>query len=224
MKILMIEDDHRISNLIKRGLELKAHVVDTAFDGDTGLDLALSESYDVIILDWMLPKRSGLNLVGTIRRHQIHTPVLMLTAKTQIEDRVEGLEAGADDYLGKPFAFAELLARLHALSRRPHATRPSLLTTASLSLNPQTFEVKRFGRVMYLTKKEFALLEYLMRHPGQTFTPQVLTQNVWPYDSDVLPNTAQVYIGYLRHKIDRPFPHQKPLLHTVRGFGYKLKG
>lgn len=224
MKVLVVEDDHRIASLIKKGLELKAMSVDLSFDGLSGLDIALSESYDVIIIDRMLPQLDGIQLIKTLRKENNHTPILMLTAKTQVQDRVEGLEAGADDYLGKPFAFAELLARLYALARRPQKVESKILACADLTLNPFTLEVVRSGKTISLSKKEFTLLEYLLRHQGQIFSAQELVQNVWPYDSDVLANTAQVYISYLKKKIDASFPQKPKLIHTLRGFGYKLEG
>lgn len=222
MKILVVEDEQRIGRYIKKGLELKSHTVDLAYDGQTGYDLASDTSYDLIILDRMLPKLDGLKVCQQLRREKINTPILMLTAKNQLDDRVEGLNAGADDYLGKPFAFVELLARVNALSRRPPKTLNPVLKVGALSLNPITFEVSRSAKKIKLSKKEFSLLEFLMRHQGQVFSPEQLTEQVWSYDSDVLPNTAQVYMGYLRQKIDRSFPRETPLIQTVRGFGYKL--
>lgn len=224
MKILVVEDEHRIANYIKKGLEIKSYIVDVAYDGEEGLDLASSEQYDMIILDRMLPEINGIQICEKLRLQNNHTPILMLTAKSQVEDRVAGLEAGADDYLGKPFAFSELLARIKALTRRPKATPQNEITYEDLSLNINTYEVKRSGQLIELSKKEFALLEFLLRHPNQVFSSDQLTEQVWSYDSDILPNTAQVYIGYLRKKIDRPFPKSNSLINTVRGFGYKLGG
>lgn len=223
MKILVVEDELRIAHYIKKGLELKSHIVDVAYDGQTGFDLSLSEPHDVIILDRMLPKLDGLTLCRNLRHEKNSTPILMLTAKNQLSDRVEGLNAGADDYLGKPFAFVELLARVNALGRRPSQAVDTILTARDLSLNTVTYEVKRAHHKIKLSKKEFSLLEFLLRHPGQVFSPEQLTEQVWNYDSEVLPNTAQVYMGYLRQKIDRNFRHQPPLITTVRGFGYKLE-
>lgn len=223
MKILVIEDEQRIARYIKKGLELKSHIVDLASDGQIGFDLASEEKYDLIILDRMLPKLDGFKVCQQLRDQKIGTPILMLTAKNQLEDRVEGLNAGADDYLGKPFAFVELLARVTALGRRPQKTNEPILKVGPLTLNQVSFEVKRSRQPIKLSKKEFALLEFLMRHPNQVFSPEQLTEQVWSYDSDVLPNTAQVYMGYLRQKIDHQFKHEPALIHTVRGFGYKLK-
>lgn len=223
MKILVVEDEPRIARYIKKGLELKSHTVDIADNGQTGLDMATDGAYSIIILDRMLPGLDGVKVCQELRHQKINTPILMLTAKNQLDDRVEGLNAGADDYLGKPFAFVELLARVNALGRRPSQTNTPILTVGNLSLNPISFEVTRSGRSIKLSKKEFSLLEFLIRHPGQVFNPEQLTEQVWSYDSDVLPNTAQVYMGYLRQKIDKPFKKEKPLIHTIRGFGYKLQ-
>lgn len=222
MKVLVVEDEPHISASLKKGLELKSHVVDVANDGEQGLDFALSEQYDVIILDRMLPRLSGEEVCKELRQQKNATPILMLTAKTQVADRVFGLNLGADDYLPKPFAFAELLARINALARRPNQLRETKLTLESLVLNPQSNQVTRNDQPIVLSKKEYALLEFLLRHPNQVFSAEQLTQQVWDFDSDVTANSAQVYIGYLRSKIETPFPDLPKLLHTVRGFGYKL--
>lgn len=222
MKLLVVEDEHRIADSLKKGLEMKSHVVDVAYDGEEGFALAAHEQYDVIVLDRMLPGMEGMEICSELRKRDVHTPILMLTAKTQVEDRVEGLDSGADDYLGKPFAFSELLARIHALARRPVHTLPEVLTVADLELNTRTYEVKRNGHSVDLSKKEYALLEFLLRNKGKVFTKDQLTEQVWAFDSDVLANTAQVYIGYLRNKIDKAFADRPPLIHTVRGFGYTL--
>lgn len=222
MKVLIIEDEQRIARYIKKGLQTKAYVVDMAFDGIQGFDLASTENYDVIILDRMLPGMDGLELCRKLRKEGNNTPILILTAKTQVDEKVEGLEAGADDYLAKPFAFVELLARIKALARRPKSKIDNILKVGSLTLNTNTYEVKRNGKNINLSRKEFALLEFFLRHPNQTFNAEQLTQQVWDYDSDVLPNTAQVYVGYLRKKIDLTFPDQPKLLQNTRGFGYKL--
>lgn len=222
MKILVIEDEQRIAHYVKKGLELKSHIVDLAYDGQTGFDLASDEAYDLIILDRMLPQMDGLKVCQLLRQSKIYTPILMLTAKNQLDDRVDGLNAGADDYLGKPFAFVELLARVNALGRRPKQAVNPILEVGDLSLNLINFQVIRSGHKINLSKKEFSLLEFLLRHPGQVFSPEQLTEQVWNYDSEVLPNTAQVYMGYLRQKIDRNFKQLPPLITTVRGFGYKL--
>jgi DNA-binding response OmpR family regulator len=222
MRILVVEDEHKIANAIKRGLEQEAYAVDVAYDAEEGVSLAISEDYDVVILDRMLPGLiEGVDIVKEMRANQIHTPVLLLTAKGQISDRVEGLNAGADDYLVKPFAFEELLARTRALLRRPQDNTGTIMTCDDLSLNTVSFEVKRAGKVISLSQKEYALLEYMMRNQNQTLTKNNIINHVWDYDSDILPNTVEVYIGYLRNKIDKPFKGS-PLIHTMRGFGYKL--
>lgn len=218
-----MEDEERIGEYIKKGLEMKSFSVDLVQDGESGLDMAISEEYEVIILDRMLPELDGMEVCRRLRAEGVETPVLMLTARTQVEDRVEGLECGADDYLGKPFEFGELVARVRALLRRPKINVGVKLQVGSLELNTNNGEVKRAGKKVVLTRKEFALLEFLMRHKGRVFDKEQLTEKVWSFDSDVLPNTAQVYMGYLRNKIDRAFPRETPLLHTVRGFGYKME-
>lgn len=223
MKILVVEDEHRIAQYIKKGLELKSHVVDVAYDGEKGYDLASNEQYDLIVLDRMLPKLDGIAFCKQLRHEGNHVPILMLTARTQVDDRVEGLNSGADDYLGKPFAFTELIARINALSRRPKQGIHDVLTAGNLSLNTTTYEVIRSKKTVSVSKKEYALLEFLLRHQGQVFSPEQLTEQVWNYESDVLPNTAQVFMGYLRKKIDTNFPKEKPLIKTIRGFGYKLE-
>lgn len=222
MKILIIEDEEKIANSIKKGLELKSNVVDVAYDGLDGLDFALNEEYDVIILDRMLPSFDGVQVCQKLRNEGNNTPILMLTAKTEIIDRVDGLDAGADDYLGKPFAFVELLARLKALARRPKKMISTKLVEDNLALDTKNYEVVRAGEIINLSKKEFTLLEFLMRNAGTVFTKEQLTERVWEFDSDVLPNTAQVYLGYLRSKIDKAFPKEKKLINTVRGFGYRF--
>jgi DNA-binding response OmpR family regulator len=222
MKILVVEDEHKIANSIKKGLELETYAVDVAYDGIEGFDLASGQSYDVIVLDLMLPGMDGVTLCKKLREQQIHTPVLMLTAKGQLEDKVEGLNSGGDDYLVKPFAFAELLARVKALGRRPHKSIGTVLKVAELTLDTNSYEVKRKGQSIPLSKKEFALLEFMMRHENKILTKDQIIESVWDYDADVLPNTVEVYIGYLRVKIDKAFKDLSPLIHTIRGFGYKV--
>lgn len=222
MKILVVEDEKRVAQYIKKGLEIKSYVVDTAYDGQQGLDLALSEDYDLVILDWMLPHFSGQTVLKKIRGAEKHTPVLMLTAKTGAENVVKGLDNGADDYLSKPFAFDELLARVRALIRRRRQPIETVLSADNLTLNTTTYKVKRDGQEINLSKREFALLEFLLRHSGQVFSKEDLAEKVWSFDSDILPNTVQVYIGYLRKKIDKPFKDSPELIKTVRGFGYRL--
>ena len=222
MRILVVEDERKIANAIKRGLEQESFAVDVEYESDSGLSMATTESYDLVVLDRMLPGLlDGVDIIKEMRRQQIHTPVLLLTAKDAVGDRVDGLNAGADDYLVKPFAFAELLARIRALLRRPQENIGTVLKIDDLTLDTSTFEVTRAGKKIELTSKEFALLEYLMRNPNQTLTKNNIISHVWNFDSDVLPNTVEVYMGYLRNKVDKPFKGQN-LIHTSRGFGYKL--
>lgn len=221
MRILVIEDEHKIAQALKRGLAQEHYAVDLAFDGAEGLASAQAEDYDAIILDRMLPGKDGIEICQTLRNQGDHTPILMLTAKDHIRDRVQGLDAGADDYLVKPFSFEELLARIRALLRRPHEAVSTVLQVGDLMLDPATYNVTRGNTPINLSGKEFALLEYFMRNPGRVLTKDAIIGHVWDFDADVLPNTVEVYIGYLRNKIDKPF--KKPLIHTLRGFGYKIQ-
>lgn len=222
MRILVVEDEHKIANSIKKGLEQESYAVDIAFTGTEGFDLGSGEVYDLIILDILLPGINGVDICHRLRKREIHTPILMLTAKGQVSDKVEGLNAGADDYLTKPFAFEELLARIRALIRRPKSSIGNVLKIEDLSLDTLSFEVKRGNQTIQLSNKEYSLLEYLLRHPNQTLTKEQITNHVWNYDADILPNTVEVYIGYLRSKIDKPFSKSPALIQTIRGFGYKL--
>ncbi len=222
MRILVVEDEHRIAAALKKGLEQEQFAVDLAYKGTDGYDMAISEEYDLIILDLMLPELDGLSVCKKLRSESINTPILMLTAKGQIEDKVIGLNVGADDYLTKPFSFDELLARVRALMRRPSQTMPTILTIGDLTLNPISFSIQRGDDAIKLSSKEFALLEYLMRHPNTILSKQQLIEHVWNYDADILPNTVEVYMKNLRSKLDQPFPDKPQLLHTVRGFGYKI--
>jgi DNA-binding response OmpR family regulator len=201
MRILVIEDEHKIANAIKQGLMQEKYAVDVEYDGDSGLGAALNESYDVLIIDRMLPgSLEGLDICRQVRQADIHTPILLLTAKDQTRDKVEGLNAGADDYLVKPFSFEELLARIRALMRRPAKTSETVLKVGDLTLDPVAFEVKRDGKKVDLSAKEFALLEYMMRNSGRVLTKDNIISHVW--------------------EIDKPF--KTPLLKTQRGFGYVL--
>lgn len=222
MKILIVEDEHLIANSVKKGLEQERYTVDIAFDGLEGYDLASSGDYDLILLDLMLPGMDGLSICKKIRQENNHTPILMLTAKSQLEDKIIGLNSGADDYLTKPFAFEELLARIRALSRRPQKANGKILTVGDLSLDTVTYEVKRNNKNIQLSSKEYSLLECLLRHSNQILNKDQLIQYVWSYESDILPNTVEVYIRNLRQKIDIPFKGKKPLIKTIRGFGYKI--
>jgi DNA-binding response OmpR family regulator len=226
MRILVVEDQPKIAAALKTGLEQATYAVDVANTLESGKAKALAASYDACVIDRMLPDGDGTEIVSALRAAGSSTPVLLLTAKDTVPDRVEGLSAGADDYLVKPFAFAELLARLQALLRRPAEALPATLTYADLTLNPATFEVTRADTRIELSSKEFALLEYLLRNADRTVTKDAIIQHVWNFDADVLPNTVEVFIGYLRNKIDKPFIKRGSrggaLIHTVRGFGYRL--
>ncbi len=221
MKVLIVEDNHRIAQSIKTGLEQEKYVADVANDGLVGCDLALTDEYDVIILDVMLPKKNGFEISRELRLQHIQTPILMLTARDQLQDKVAGLDSGADDYLVKPFAFEELMARLRALTRRPKVSVSSVLTVKGLTLDTISYKVSRGGQPIILTKKEFALLEYLMRHAGQIVSKNQIISRVWSYDSSVTENTVEAFIKSLRAKIDKPYK-EEPLLQTIRGFGYRL--
>ena len=222
MNILLVEDEHKIANAIKQGFRQETYACEVCYDGESGLAAAIGGEYDAIILDRMLPGLDGIEICKQIRAQGIQTPILMLTAKGQIRDRVTGLNAGADDYLTKPFAFAELLARVRALLRRPGDTIGNVLQVEDLSLDTITYEVKRGTTPLKLSQTEYALLEYLMRNPARVLSKETIINHVWDFDADILPNTVEAYIGYLRNKVDRPFPKSKPLIQTIRGFGYKL--
>jgi DNA-binding response OmpR family regulator len=222
MRILVVEDEPKIAQAVKQGLELKGYAVDMVHNGEEGLAYARDADYDLIVLDRMLPGLDGVELCRRLRAEDVHTPVLMLTARGTIGDKVEGLNSGADDYLVKPFSFDELTARVRALLRRPRASVGTELQVGDLTLDPTSYDVKRGDQSIKLSQKEFALLEYLMHHAGQVVTKDMIIAHVWDESSDILPNTIEVYIGYLRNKIDRPFTDRPPLLQTLRGFGYKL--
>lgn len=222
MRVLVIEDEHKIARALKKALEQETYAVDVAYDGDEGFAMATTEPYDAAVIDRMLPgQHDGISIIKAMREAKIHTPVLLLTALGSVSDRTTGLDSGADDYLVKPFALEELLARVRALLRRPAEQQATILTAGDLSLNTVTFEVIRAGKPIQLTGKEFALLEFLMRNQNRPLPKSTIISHVWDYDADVLPNTVEVYIKYIRNKIDQPF--DKPLIHTIRGFGYKLQ-
>jgi len=222
MRILIIEDEHRIANSIKKGLEQERYAVDVAYTGTDGFDLASTEDYDGIILDILLPEMNGIEICKELRKNKIHIPILMLTAKGQTEDKVEGLDAGADDYMTKPFSFDELLARIRALTRRQGTVLNSILSVEDLSLDTKHYLVKRDNKIIKLSSREFSLLEYLISHKDIIVTKDQIIAHVWDYDADILPNTIEVYIKNLRNKIDKPFVNKKPLIQTIRGFGYKI--
>lgn len=225
MRILVIEDEKRLADSIKKGLEQEAHAVDVSYEGTDGYGMALIQDYDLIILDLMLPGMDGIEICRKLRHEEnINSSILMLTARGQVKDRVEGLNTGADDYLTKPFAFEELLARIKALSRRPRNGLGTILTADDLTLDTITYEVKRTGRPIKLSKTEYALLEYLMKNKGRVLTKEQIMGKVWDYDAEILPNTVEVYIRYLRNKIEKPFRGKKPVIETIRGFGYRIGG
>jgi DNA-binding response OmpR family regulator len=211
-----VEDEHKIANSIRRGLEQEGYAVDVAYDGEEGYDLASSESYGVIVLDLMLPKMDGMAICKKLRAEENHTPILILTAKGEVSDKVDGLNSGADDYLVKPFAFAELVARIKALSRRPKQDLGTILSSGDLSLDTVNFSVKSKGHEVILSKKEFSLLEYLLRHRGKVVAKEQIIASVWDYEADILPNTVEVFVGYLRNKVG------KDTIKTIRGFGYRI--
>lgn len=222
MHILVVEDERRLARLLQRVLEEQQHVVEVANDGESGYDLAAAGGFDLIVLDVMLPGKDGIAVTRELRAANIGSPILMLTARDAVEDRVRGLDAGADDYLVKPFAFDELLARVRALGRRPaEPLGTTQLKVGELTLDLVRHEARRGGRIIELTAKEFALLEYLMRHAGQTVSRTQITDHVWRYDFDGETAIVDIYVHYLRNKIDRGFSH--PFIHTVRGVGYALR-
>jgi len=220
MRVLVVEDEHKIAAFIKRGLEENAYAVDVAYDGEEGYDWARSFEYDLIVLDVMLPKVDGITLCEQLRDEGNRAHILMLTARDSVDDRVAGLDAGADDYLVKPFAFRELLARLRALGRRGNEQRTTKLAVGDLTLDLLTHQADRGGHKINLSAKEFSLLEMLMRHPNQVLSRTVIAEHVWDYDFYSQSNVVDVYIRYLRRKIDDPFDIK--LIQTVRGMGYRM--
>ena len=222
MRILVVEDDKKIASFVKKGLEAAGFAVDHTPDGEEGLHLALTETYDAAIIDLMLPKLDGLTLIENIRNDRINTPIIILSAKGSIDDRVRGLQTGSDDYLTKPFAFSELLARVQALIRRSTGTsEPTTLSLADLSLDLLTREVYRAEKKMELQPREFSLLEYLMRNAGKVVSKTMIMEHVWDYHFDPQTNVVEARVSRLREKIDKGFGDK--LIHTVRGVGYVLK-
>jgi DNA-binding response OmpR family regulator len=222
MRILVVEDEEKVASFVRKGLEQSSYTVDVAMSGDDALAYAAANDYAAIVLDIMLPGRDGLSVVRELRGRGNAVPVLALTARSALEDRVQGLDSGCDDYLAKPFAFDELLARLRALLRRQSGTgRAPRLEYAGLRLDPVTRVVTRDGKPIELTNKEYALLELLLRHPGQVFTRTAILESVWGYDFDAGSNVLEVYMNFLRKKIDQGSARR--LLHTVRGVGYVLR-
>jgi DNA-binding response OmpR family regulator len=221
MRILVVEDEHRIAQAIKEGLEQEAYAVDVCYDGAEGYRAASADEYDVMVLDVMMPEMNGFEVCKKLREDGNHTPILMLTAKDQNQDVVHGLDTGADDYLAKPFSFEVLLARLRALLRRPHSSVGDVLKVGDLTLDTTSREVKRDGKPITLSAKEYAILEYLLRNQGKVLTKNNIMSHVWDFDADILPNNVEVFITYLRAKVDKPFGGPA-LIQTVRGFGYKI--
>lgn len=220
MRILLVEDNRRLNNSLKMSLVDDGYAVDPAYDGEEGEELAAIYPYDAIVLDIMLPKKDGLEVCRALRRRRNNTPILLLTARDAVEERVSGLDSGADDYLVKPFAIEELRARLRALLRREASDKSGPLTVADLSVDPATHQVERGGRGVRLTAKEFALLEYFMRNAGRVITREMAESHIWSYDFQAISNVVDVYIRRLRRKIDDPF--EVKLFETVRGVGYRL--
>lgn len=221
MRILVVEDEHKIARALGRALEQESYAVDVVYDGDEGFAMATTEPYDLAIIDRMIPgDYDGIAIVKAMREKKIHTPVLLLTALGTTADKTKGLDSGADDYLVKPFALEELLARVRALLRRPTEQQSVILSAGDLQLDTTTYQVTREGKDIKLTSKEFALLEYLLRNQGRPLSKETIISHVWDYDADILLNTVEVYIKYLRSKVDQPFKTQ--LIQTVRGFGYKI--
>ena len=220
MRILVVDDEKKIALGIKKALESQKYAVDVCHDGIETLNMAEAIEYDLIILDRMLPGMDGVSIIKNLRSQNIYTPILLLTALGTVKDKTDGLDAGADDYLPKPFALDELLARVRAILRRPKVKAEIILTVSDLSLNLNTHSVKRSNKDIILTNKEFSLLEFLMRNKNQPISKEQIITHVWNWDSDILPNNIEVYISYLRDKVDKPF--SKKLIKTVRGVGYKI--
>ncbi len=222
MRLLVVEDERKVASFIKKGLEEEGYAVDVATDGKSGLQMALDRVHDLIILDIQLPKMDGLSVLNALRREKVAIPVLLLTVRATIEDKVLGLDAGADDYLTKPFAFQELVARIRALLRRRAEGKQPVLQIADIILDPARRTVFRGDQKIDLTTREFALLDYFMRNPGRVLTRTMIAEHVWDYDFDSETNVIDVYVNYLRKKIDSG--REQKLIHTVRGVGYMLKG
>lgn len=221
MRVLIIEDEKKVAGFIKKGLEEEQYVVDVAYDGEEGYYLAEQNQYDLVILDIMIPKKDGLAVLAQLRDNKIDTPILLLTAKDSVDDKVTGLNKGADDYLTKPFAFSELLARIRVLLRRGKMETKTTLQVGDLVLDLVSHKVRRNEEEIELTGKEYSLLEYFMRNPGKVLTRTMIAEHVWDYNFDTFTNVIDVYVNHLRKKIDKNFPNK--LLHTLRGVGYVLR-
>lgn len=223
MKILVVDDEARIAEAIKQGLELDGYAVDVEHDGEDGYNAACADEYDAIVLDVMMPVMNGYEVAKKLRAAGDTTPIILLTAKDQNRDIVQGLDSGADDYLAKPFSFDVLGARIRALLRRPQEVLDNVLSAKDVRLDTVNRTVTRAGKPVKLSSKEFAILEYLMRNKNQIMSKQNIMTHVWDFDADILPNNVEVFINYLRGKIDKPFKQSEPLIQTVRGFGYVIK-
>lgn len=221
MKILVVEDEKKVGAFIKKGLEEDSYSVELAYDGDKGEELAVAQNFDLIILDILMPKKDGLTLLKELRAKQISTPVLMITAKGSVDDKVKGLDSGADDYLVKPFAIAELLARVRSLLRRGPAEKSTSLVVGDLALDLVSHKARRGQKLIDLTAKEYTLLEYFMRNANRVLSRTIISEHIWNYNFDTGTNIIDVYINHLRNKIDGGF--DKKLIHTVRGVGYMMK-
>lgn len=221
MRILIVEDEKKVAAFIRKGLEEETYAVDAAHDGEEGLLLAETNQYDLIVLDLMLPKMNGLEVLEKLRDKRNNTPILLLTAKDSVEDKVTGLNKGADDYLTKPFAFSELLARVRSLLRRGQSEAQTVLQVSDLTLDLISHKVNRNGEEIELTGKEYSLLEYFMRNVGKVLTRTMIAEHVWDYNFDTFTNVIDVYVNHLRKKIDKS--HEQKLLHTLRGVGYVMK-
>lgn len=221
MRILIVEDEKKVAAFIKKGLEEETYAVDVAYDGEEGLYLGLENQYDMVILDLMLPTINGMEVLSRLRENKVDTPILLLTAKDSVEDKVTGLNTGADDYLTKPFAFSELLARIRVLLRRGKAETKTVLQINGLTLDLVSHKVKRNEEEIELTGKEYSLLEYFMRNQGKVLTRTMIAEHVWDYNFDTFTNVIDVYVNHLRKKIDKSYPDK--LLHTLRGVGYIMK-
>ncbi|MGB9735923.1 MAG: heavy metal response regulator transcription factor [bacterium] len=221
MRLLLVEDEKKVASHIKKGLENEGYAVDVVENGEDACNMAKTYEYDLIILDIMLPDKSGIDVLKELRDNKFYTPIIFLTAKNSTEEKIRGLDLGADDYLTKPFEFEELCARIRAILRRHEAVKSTILTIADLELNLITHEVKRAGQRIELTQKEYTLLEYFLYNKGKILTRTMIVEHVWDQDFDSFTNVVDVYVNHLRAKIDQPF--KKKLIHTVRGFGYVLR-
>lgn len=221
MRILIVEDEKKVAAFIKKGLEEETYAVDVAYDGEEGLYLGLENQYDMVVLDLMLPTIDGMEVLARLRKNKVEAPILLLTAKDSVEDKVTGLNTGADDYLTKPFAFSELLARIRVLLRRGKTEAKTVLQIDGLTLDLVSHKVNRNGEEIELTGKEYSLLEYFMRNQGKVLTRTMIAEHVWDYNFDTFTNVIDVYVNHLRKKIDKNY--QDKLLHTLRGVGYIMK-